>query len=105
MWFVFPQIAGLGQSPMSQEFALSCLDEATAYLHHPVLGPRLRDCAGIVAQNEGQSAQQIFGAIDALKLRSSLTLFMRAAPAEAVFPAALARFFDGLPDPATDERV
>ena len=69
MWFVFPQIAGLGSSAMSQKFAISSLDEARAYLAHPVLGPRVRECAGVVAATEGRTAAQIFGAIDAMKLR------------------------------------
>jgi uncharacterized protein (DUF1810 family) len=102
MWFVFPQIAGLGQSQTSRWFAISCLDEARAYLAHPTLGPRLIECASIVAQTEDRSVEQIFGGLDAQKLRSSATLFLRAAPSEAVFAQLLDRFFDGLPDPATD---
>jgi uncharacterized protein (DUF1810 family) len=102
MWFVFPQIAGLGQSQTSRWFAISCLDEARAYLAHPTLGPRLIECASIVAQTEDRSVEQIFGGLDAQKLRSSATLFLRAAPSEAVFAQLLDRLFDGLPDPATD---
>ncbi len=105
MWFVFPQIAGLGRSATSRKFAISCREEAEAYLHHPVLGPRLLECAGIVIELQGRSAEQIFGGIDALKLRSSMTLFMRVAPDEPLFTAVLDRYFDGLPDPATDERI
>jgi uncharacterized protein (DUF1810 family) len=105
MWFVFPQIAGLGQSQTSRWFAISSLDEARAYLAHPVLGPRLVECAGIVAQAQGRSAEQIFGGLDAQKLRSSVTLFLRAAPGEPVFAQVLDRFFDGLPDPATDRLI
>src|ERR1700758_3781910 len=75
MWFVFPQIAGLGMSPTSQRYAISSLDEARAYLEHPVLGPRLVECASIVASNDDATAEQIFGGIDAQKLRSSMTLF------------------------------
>ncbi len=101
MWFVFPQIAGLGQSPMSRTFAISSLEEAKAYLHHPVLGQRLIECAGIVAKAQAGSAQQIFGGIDARKLHSSMTLFMRAEPAEQLFRQVLDRYFDGLPDLAT----
>src|SRR4051795_3865404 len=82
MWFVFPQIAGLGRSETSRYYAISSLDEAKAYLAHPVLGPRLRECAGLVVQAQGQSAEQIFGGIDAQKLQSSMTLFLRAAPDE-----------------------
>ena len=85
MWFVFPQIAGLGHSPTSRHFAIASLDEARAYLDHPVLGPRLRECAGVVAATTGRSAVKIFGGIDAQKLRSSMTLFARADPDEPVF--------------------
>jgi uncharacterized protein (DUF1810 family) len=102
MWFVFPQIAGLGQSPTSRWFAISSLEEARAYLRHRVLGPRLIECACIVAETEGRTAEEIFGAVDALKLRSSMTLFLRAAPSEAVFGQVLGRYFDALADPATD---
>ena len=105
MWFVFPQIAGLGRSDMSRRFAISSLDEARAYLEHPVLGPRLRACAGIVAQLEGQSAEQIFGGVDAQKLRSSMTLFLRAAPDEPLFQQVLDRYFGGQADAATDRRL
>jgi len=105
MWFVFPQIAGLGSSPAAQRYAISSLDEARAYLAHPVLGPRLAECAGIVAATEGRTAEQIFGEIDAMKLRSSATLFLRAAPEEPVFGHVLGRFFDGAPDPATDRLI
>ena len=105
MWFVFPQIAGLGFSPTAQRYAISSLDEARAYLAHPVLGPRLIECAGIVAATEGRTAEQIFGEIDAMKLRSSATLFLRAAPEEPVFGQVLSRFFDAEPDPATDRLV
>jgi uncharacterized protein (DUF1810 family) len=103
MWYVFPQIAGLGQSPISRRFAISSLAEARAYLQHPVLGPRLREATGIVATTENRTAQEIFGSIDALKLRSSVTLFLRAAPDEVVFGEVLARFFDNAPDASTDE--
>ena len=105
MWFVFPQIAGLGFSDMAARYAISSLAEAQAYLDHPVLGPRLRSCAGVVAETSGRTAEQIFGVIDALKLRSSMTLFHRAAPAETVFARVLERFYDGEPDPATDRRL
>jgi uncharacterized protein (DUF1810 family) len=105
MWFVFPQIAGLGHSRVSQMYAISSLDEARAYLAHPVLGPRLIDCATIVAQTPGRTAEQVFGGVDALKLRSCATLFHRAAPQEPVFAAVLDLFFDGSPDPATDQRI
>jgi uncharacterized protein (DUF1810 family) len=105
MWFVFPQIAGLGQSPTSRRFAISSLDEARAYLAHPVLGPRLIECAEIVAQTPGHTAEQIFGDLDAQKLHSSVTLFRRADPGQPVFALVLDRYFDGLADPATDQRL
>jgi uncharacterized protein (DUF1810 family) len=105
MWFVFPQIAGLGMSAMSREFAISSLAEARAYLAHPVLGARLRDCAQVVAGSAARSAEEVFGGIDAVKLRSSVTLFARAAPDEPVFTAVLDRWFDGRPDPETERRM
>ncbi len=105
MWFVFPQIAGLGLSAMSQRFAIGSLAEAQAYLRHPVLGPRLRECAGILIAHTDHSAEQIFGALDARKLQSSMTLFARAAPDEAVFPQVLDRYFAGMADPATVQRL
>jgi uncharacterized protein (DUF1810 family) len=105
MWFVFPQIAGLGQSPTSRRFAISSLSQARAYLRHPVLGPRLVECASILAQLRNRSADQIFGTIDAQKLRSSMTLFARAAADETVFAQVLDRYFDGVPDSATDQRL
>jgi len=103
IWFIFPQLAGLGRSPTSHYFALASLDEARAYLAHPVLGARLRECAGIVVATTGRSAEEIFGGIDAMKLRSSMTLFCRAAPNEPVFTQVLDRYYDGVPDAATDE--
>jgi uncharacterized protein (DUF1810 family) len=105
MWFVFPQIAGLGRSEMSQRYAISSLDEATAYLEHPVLEPRLRECAGLVVQANAQSAEQIFGGIDAQKLQSSMTLFLRAAPDELLFQQVLDQYFAGQADSATDKRL
>ena len=102
MWFVFPQIAGLGHSPTSRRYAIASLDEAIAYLRHPLLGPRLLACVAALSQLEGRSAEQVFGSIDAQKLRSSMTLFLRAEPAEQAFQQILDRFFGGLPDPATD---
>jgi uncharacterized protein (DUF1810 family) len=105
MWFVFPQIAGLGRSATSRRYAISSLEEARAYLEHPVLGPRLRECAGVVAGLEGRTAEEVFGIVDAQKLRSSMTLFMRAAPDEPVFARVIERYFEGRPDPATDERL
>ncbi len=105
MWFVFPQITGLGQSSVSRRYAISSLAEARAYLAHPVLGPRLTECAGLVAGGSGRTAEQIFGGIDALKLRSSMTLFRHADPEEPVFRRVLDQYFDGEPDPATEQRL
>ena len=105
MWFVFPQIAGLGQSPTSRRYAISSLEEAKAYLRHPVLGPRLRECAALVADSAATTATEIFGDVDAMKLRSSMTLFLRADPAEPVFQRVLDRYFGSRPDPATDQRL
>lgn len=105
MWFVFPQIAGLGQSQMSRTYAISSLDEAKAYLRHPVLGARLLECARVMAQMPSGTAEQILGGIDAQKLRSSMTLFLRAKPEEAVFQQVLERYFDGEPDSATDRLI
>ena len=105
MWFVFPQVAGLGSSSTARHYAISGLDEARAYLAHPVLGPRLRECAELAAAVESGSAADVFGYPDDLKLRSSMTLFARAAPDEPVFTAVLDRYFDGEPDPATLERL
>src|SRR6478735_8512654 len=102
MWFVFPQVAGLGMSPTSQKYALSSLDEARAYLRHPLLGPRLLECFRAVLALENRSAEQIFGGIDARKLHSSSTLFLRAAPGEPVFKQILDGYFGGVPDAATD---
>jgi uncharacterized protein (DUF1810 family) len=105
MWFVFPQIAGLGFSATSRRYAITSLAEARAYLAHPVLGARLIECASIVAGQSGRTAEQIFGSIDAQKLRSSMTLFLRADPARKVFADVLARYFDGTADSATDARL
>jgi uncharacterized protein (DUF1810 family) len=105
MWIVFPQIEGLGFSEMSRKYAIVSLPEAQAYLRHPVLGPRLIECARLVADARASSAEQIFGSIDAQKLRSSMTLFMRARPDEPVFGRVLERYFEGGPDAATDARL
>jgi len=102
MWFVFPQMEGLGHSSNARRFALTSLSEARAYLRHPVLGPRLLECTGVVAQTSGRTAEEVFGPLDAMKLRSSMTLFMRAAPEEPLFRGVLERHFDGLADTATD---
>ncbi len=105
MWFVFPQIAGLGSSAMSRRYAIASTAEAAAYLAHPVLGPRLLEVTAIVAATRGVTAEHIFGGIDAAKLRSCMTLFRHAAPDEPLFGQVLDHFFDGVADPATDERV
>jgi uncharacterized protein (DUF1810 family) len=102
MWFIFPQIAGLGQSPTSRRYAISSLEEARAYVEHPVLGPRLEECARALLQRTGGSARDIFGGIDAMKLRSSMTLFHRADPDNALYSEVLDRYFGGEPDEATD---
>lgn len=102
IWFVFPQITGLGRSSMSLHYSIGSLDEARAYLNHPVLGPRLRECAGLILAATGRSAEEILGGIDAVKLRSSMTLFHRADPDEPAFIEVLERFYDGIPDAATD---
>jgi uncharacterized protein (DUF1810 family) len=101
MWFVFPQLAGLGHSPTARHFAIASLAQARAYLHHPVLGARLVDCARLVNGHPGLSASRIFGTPDDLKFRSSMTLFSCAAPDEPAFAAALDQFFAGRPDPLT----
>jgi uncharacterized protein (DUF1810 family) len=105
IWYVFPQVAGLGSSPTSQRFAITSLDEARAYLAHPVLGPRLRECAAIVLATRGRTAEAIFGSIDAMKLRSCMTLFHRAAPDEPLFADVLGRYYGGVADEATDARL
>ena len=105
MWFVFPQIAGLGYSATSRRYAISSLGEARAYLEHPVLGPRLKECAGLVVEAQAPSAERIFGDIDAQKLQSSMTLFLRAAPDEPLFQQVLDQYFGGRADSATDERL
>ena len=102
MWFVFPQIAGLGQTPTSRKYAISSLDEARAYLAHPVLGPRLIDAARIVAELERRTAEEIFGGIDAMKLRSSMTLFAYADSANPIFGQVLEGYFGGVADEATE---
>jgi uncharacterized protein (DUF1810 family) len=102
IWFIFPQIAGLGRSATSQEFAIATLDEARAYLAHPVLGPRLRECFELVLAITGRMADAIFGPLDAMKVRSCTTLFHRAAPDDPLFTRVLDRYFGGVADEATD---
>ncbi len=101
MWFIFPQIAGLGSSPTAQRFAISGRAEALAYLAHPTLGPRLRECTELVNQLPDRTVDEIFGYPDDLKFRSSVTLFAAVAPGEQVFRAALDKYFAGEPDAAT----
>jgi uncharacterized protein (DUF1810 family) len=105
MWFVFPQIAGLGTSAMSRTYAISCLDEARAYLAHPILGPRLIECARAVSALGGRSADEIFGVTDAKKFHSSITLFARAAPDYPLFQQVLQQRFAGVADEATDRQL
>ena len=104
MWFIFPQLRGLGSSPMAERFAIGSLAEASAYLAHPLLGERLRQCTQLVNRVEGRTAQAIFGYPDYLKFRSSMTLFARAAAdAGEPFGEALAKYFAGEDDPLTRE--
>ena len=101
MWYIFPQITGLGHSRTAQTFAIVSLEEAKAYLLHPILSPRLRECTQLVLNAEGHSAEQIFGYPDNLKFRSCLTLFMTATTDNKVFKDALLKYFDGKPDELT----
>lgn len=103
MWFVFPQVAGLGHSAMAQTYAITSLDQARDYLAHPVLGARLRECTAALLTHAGQSAEQILGGVDALKLRSSMTLFARADPREPAFVTVLEAFYGGDPDGRTEQ--
>jgi uncharacterized protein (DUF1810 family) len=103
MWFVFPQVAGLGLSPTAQHYAIRSLDEARDYLAHPILGPRLRECTAAVMAHSDRSAHHVFGSPDDLKFRSSMTLFTEAAPEDPLFRAALGKYFDGDPDARTLE--
>jgi uncharacterized protein (DUF1810 family) len=105
MWFVFPQVAGLGASPMARRYAIRGLAEARAYLAHPVLGPRLLECARALTALDGTDAPAVLGSTDAMKLRSSMTLFAAAAPDEPVFTAVLDQYFGGVHDPATTSRL
>jgi len=103
IWFVFPQVAGLGRSGTSRFYAIASLGEALAYLAHPILGPRLGECVdALLALPANLDVEAILGGIDAMKLRSSMTLFLRADPGELRFVAVLDRYFAGVPDPATD---
>ena len=105
MWFIFPQIAGLGHSAMAQQYAIADGDEAAAYLAHPVLSKRLRECSALVLALHGHDIGIIFGSPDDRKFHSSMTLFSEVAPDEAVFQDCINEFFDGLPDEATLDRL
>jgi uncharacterized protein (DUF1810 family) len=102
MWFIFPQVIGLGQSEMSERYAIHSIEEARAYLAHPLLGARLRECVGLVLTVKDRTAEDVFGATDAKKLRSCMTLFHRAAPDEPLFRKVLDACFGGMPDDSTD---
>ena len=105
MWFIFPQIRGLGHSPIAVNFAISSLAEASAYLAHPILGRRLKLCTGLVNRLEGRSITEIFGYPDDLKFHSSMTLFSRAEPADPLFAEVLQKYFAGQPDSLTLARL
>lgn len=105
IWYVFPQLRGLGRSEMAEHYGISGLDEARAYLAHPLLGPRLEDCARALLSHRGRSARQIMGSPDDLKLRSSMTLFHAAAPTQPLFAEVLQAFYDGEQDAATLQRL
>jgi uncharacterized protein (DUF1810 family) len=106
MWFIFPQLEGLGSSPMAQHFAISGIDEAKAYLAHPILGDRLRDCTALVNALSGRSIEDVFGYPDNLKFHSSVTLFAQAShPENKLFHQALTKYFNGVSDKATMERL
>jgi uncharacterized protein (DUF1810 family) len=105
MWFVFPQISGLGSSAMAEEFAISSREEALAYLEHPILGARLRECTGIVLSLKNVSMDAVFGYPDCLKFRSCMTLFACVTPASDIFQGALRKYYKGEPDRLTLERV
>ena len=103
IWFVLPQLRGLGQSSMSWQYGIASLAEARAYLAHPVLGPRIRECARLIAASAARTADAYFGYPDDRKVRSSMTLFLRADPMEPAFQAVLDRYYGGRPDPQTDD--
>jgi len=105
IWFIFPQMKGLGRSPLAHHFGIGSLDEARAYWSHPVLGPRLEECTQLVNRVEGRSIHDIFGTPDDMKFRSSMTLFSRAAADSAIFNGALQKYFNGEPDGMTLEAI
>jgi len=105
MWFIFPQIRGLGHSPMANKYGIASLEEAEAYMRHPILGPRLKNCVEIVLKIENRSAEQVFGKPDDLKFRSCLTLFTRVGEENQIFKDALQKYFAGKPDQMTIDRL
>jgi uncharacterized protein (DUF1810 family) len=105
IWFIFPQLRGLGRSPTAHHYGIASAQEARAYLADPTLGPRLRECARLVAEIDGRSAEQVFGWPDCLKVRSCMTLFAAVAADAADFQAVLDKFYDGLGDPVTVEML
>jgi uncharacterized protein (DUF1810 family) len=102
IWYVFPQLAGLGRSEMARFYGIGSIGEARAYLEHPVLGGRLRDCTRALLAIDGRTAERVLGPVDAMKVRSSMTLFHRAAPDDPLFSQVLARWYGGVPDELTD---
>jgi uncharacterized protein (DUF1810 family) len=105
MWYIFPQVKGLGRSSMAKEYAIDSLSEAQAYLRHPLLGSRLIECSQLLLAIDGKRASDVFGSVDAIKLRSSMTLFTRADPQQTVFRQVLDRYFQGSEDPETIQRL
>ena len=105
IWYVFPQMASLGHSEMSEKYSISCINEARAYIGHPILGPRLVECTELVLAVEGKTAEQVFGSLDAMKFRSSMTLFLRVGEADSIYQHALSKYFDGEPDPETHKAM
>ena len=105
MWFIFPQLKGLGRSWMAEKFGISSREEAQAYLDHPVLGSRLLECVRLVNLIEGRSAEDILGSVDTLKFRSSMTLFAAISGKDSIFTTALTKYFNGQPDPLTLDRL
>ena len=105
MWFIFPQLKGLGHSPMAQKYGISSLHEAKVYMNHAILGARLRECTDLVLKIEGRSIEQIFGTPDGLKFRSCMTLFAHACAEDQIFRDTLLKYFPGKPDQMTIERL
>jgi uncharacterized protein (DUF1810 family) len=105
MWFIFPQIRGLGRSPVSIEYAIFGREEAQGYLQHPILGARLKECTRLVLNVERRSVEEIFGSPDDMKFRSCMTLFAQVSPDDDIFQRALKKYFDGVPDPLTLNRL